>query len=186
MGVRVKGHSFVAFERAIKELQGERAMRTVIDGVSPVVAQHVSSGEVLSVGWYPIEWYAALHAAAQASFGPAISREVGRQATRRDVTTVYRFILRFLSPHTLVSQMPRILGMVVDRGAVAIDTNDPGTASLRFSECEGASRGTWEDLLGSIETLLELCGGREPAARVVAGGGDGHAAMSCVLSWRAA
>lgn len=184
MGVRVKGQALVAFERTLLELKGERAMDALAPHLPDDLRQALRNREILPMGWYPIEWFATLHAAGQIVHGAGISREIGRVATRHDVTTLYRFILRFLSPDTLVSQMSRILRMVVDSGEVVVDQKGNGAALVRFTGCHGSTRGTWDDMLGSIEVLLELCGGREVSARVVAGGGDGDGAMSCQLSWR--
>jgi hypothetical protein len=184
MGIRVKGQAIVAFERTLAELKGPDAMSALAPHLGSELVQVIKNREVLSVGWYPIEWYAALHDAAQNVHGAAISREIGRAATRHDVTTLYRFILRFLSPTTLVSQIKRIFGMAFDGGEVVIEENKSGSARIRFVGCPGSNRGVWEDMLGSIETLLELCGGRESSARVVAGGSDGDAAMTCVLTWK--
>lgn len=184
MGIRVKGQAIVAFERTLVELKGPEAMAALFSHLGPELVQVIKNREVLSVGWYPLEWYSALHDAAQAVHGVAISRDIGRAATRHDVTTLYRFILRFLSPTTLVNQIKRIFGMAIDGGEVVIEENRNGAARLRFVSCPGSNRGTWEDMLGSLETLLELCGGRECTARVVAGGNDGDAGMTCALTWK--
>ena len=113
-----------------------------------------------------------------------ISREIGRVATRHDVTTIYRFILRFMSPDILVSQIARIFRMVVDTGDAVVESKERGDARVRFSGCPGATRGTWDDMLGSTEVLIELCGGHDVTGRIVAGGADGDGSMTCELSWR--
>lgn len=184
MGVLVKGQSIVAFERTLLELKGDGAMEAIAPHLPADLRQALKNKEVLPVGWYPIEWFAAVHTAGQAVYGASISREIGRAATRHDVTTLYRFILRFMSPDTLVNQMGRIFRMIVDTGEAVVEENRDGTARVRFSGCPGANRGTWDDMLGSAETLIELCGGRDATGRIVSGGGDGEGSMSCLLTWR--
>lgn len=184
MGVLVKGQALVAFERTLLELKGPAAMDALAPHLPQDVQRAMRSREVLPVGWYPIEWFAALHAAAHTLHGSSISREIGRAATRHDVTTLYRFILRFLSPDMLVNQIGRIFRMVVDSGEATVEENRGGTARVRFSGCEGANRGTWDDMLGSTEVLIELCGGRDATGRVISGGGDGESWMSCQFTWR--
>ncbi len=184
MGLRVKGQAIVGFERTLAELRGPDAMEALSPHLSSELIEVLRHREVLSVGWYPVEWYAALHAAARRVHGAAVSRDIGRAATRRDVTTLYRFILRFLSPPTLVNQIHRIFGMAVDGGEVTVEENQAGTARIRFDGCPGSNRGIWEDMLGTMESLIELCGGRDCSARVVAGGNDGDTAMTCVLTWK--
>jgi len=184
MGIRVKGQGFVGFERTIVELKGPQAMTALMPHLPADVVLVLRNREILSVGWYPIEWYASIHSAAQALHGESISREIGRAATRHDVTTLYRFILRFLSPTTLIGQMKRLHAMIADGGDVVVEENRDGAARVRFTACAGGNRGTWEDMLGSFETLLELCGGRNVVARAIAGGNDGDPGMTCVLTWR--
>lgn len=180
----MKGQALVAFERTLLELKGAAAMDALAPHLPPEVERAMRSREVLPVGWYPIEWFAALHTAGQKLHGASISREIGRAATRHDVTTLYRFILRFMSPDTLVNQMGRIFRMVVDTGEAVVEESRSGTARVRFSGCHGATRGTWEDMVGSTEVLIELCGGRDVTGRVVDGGGDGEGSMTCVFTWR--
>jgi hypothetical protein len=182
-GVRVKGQSMVAFERALTELKGEGALEQVLVAVPADVARAMRNREILPMGWYPMEWFASLHSSAQRVFGDSISREIGRTATRHDVTKLYRFILRFFSPETLIGQMGRVFALFCDAGTVAVEERRPGSARVRYGGCKGASRGVWEDVLGSTEVLLDLCGGRDPSARIVEGGGDGDGSMCCVITW---
>lgn len=182
MGVKIKGQGLVAFERTLLQLKGPEAMEPVLAGASPEAAHAVRSREILPVGWYPMEWFASLHESARVAYGPAISREIGRAATRHDVTTLYRFILRFLSPETLIDQSSRILSLVIDGGAVALEERRRGFARLRYSGCAGSSRGAWEDFIGSNEVLLELCGAQQAVGTILEGG-EG-ASMVCSLSWK--
>lgn len=181
-GVRVKGQSVIAFERALKELQGPEAMSQLLPHVPEHVARAVQHGEILTIGWYPMEWFASLHTAAQQVFGASISRQIGRTATRHDVTTIYRFILKFLSPDTLVKQYPRLFGLFCETGTVHIEEQRKGFARLRCGGCAGASKGVWEDVVGSTETLLELTGASEPTGRVLSMA-EREGAMTFSLSW---
>ena len=184
MGIRVKGQSFVGFERTLVELKGPTVMAELMPLLPSELALKLRNREILSIGWYPMEWYGALHQAAQALHGVSISREIGRRATRHDVTHLYRFILRFLSPNTLMGQLKRLHSLIAEGGEVEVEENREGVARVRFSQCEGCNHGTWEDMLGSFETLIELCGGQEAKATVTSGGNDGDDSMTCVLSWR--
>jgi hypothetical protein len=182
MGVRVKGQSMVAFQRALGELKGPEAIERVLPRCPEEVARAVRSKEILPVGWYPMEWFSSLHRSAQVEFGPTISRDIGRTATRHDVTTLYRFILRFLSPETLIKQTGRVFSLFCDSGGVTIEEARKGFARLRYSGCTGSSRGVWEDIMGSTEVLLELTGGRDASGRILEGGGD-EGSMVCEFFW---
>lgn len=173
----------VAFERALTELKGEKAMEQILPRVPPDVARSISSKEILAVGWYPMEWFASLHTAANAEFGPEISREIGRTATRHDVTTIYRFILKFLSPDTLIKHYARVFALFCESGKAVIENHQKGNATIRCSGCEGASHGVWEDVIGSTEVILELCGAKSPSGRILSGAKD-TGGMICQFVWQ--
>lgn len=183
MPVQVKGLSMVAFERALGDIQGKEAIEKLFPRLPKDVAHAVSHKEILPMGWYPMEWFASLHSAAQAEFGAEISREIGRTATRHDVTTLYRFILKFLSPETLIKHYGRVFALFCESGKVIVEENKKGQARVRCSGLEGASRGVWEDVIGSTEVILELCGGKQPNGRILSGGGDTES-MVCSFSWQ--
>lgn len=183
MPVQIKGQSVVAFERALLELKGEKAMERLLPRLPADVARSVANKEILAVGWYPMEWFAALHTAAHAEFGAEISREIGRTATRHDVTTIYRFILKFLSPDTLIKHYGRVFSLFCESGKVVIEGHQKGSAVLRCSGCEGASHGVWEDVIGSTEVILELCGAKSPTGRIMSGAKD-TGGMVCQYTWQ--
>ena len=170
MSVRIKGQSVIAFERALRQLKGDGAMERIYPQIPSHVRHAVRYGEVLSVGWYPMTWLTSLHGAARLMFGSEISRAIGRTATRHDVTTLYRFILKLVSPDRLIGQYARIFSLFCESGQVVIEEKGQRFAKVRCSGCTGASRGVWDDVLGSTEVILELCGGRCPTARIVSGG----------------
>ena len=62
----------IAFSRALKELKGEDALTPLYERVPDDVEHAIAHGEVLTMGWYPMEWFAALHTAAQQVYGPAL------------------------------------------------------------------------------------------------------------------
>jgi len=184
MSARVKGLSLVAFERALGELQGKAAIERIYPHVPRDVANALGRAEILPMGWYPMEWFASLHAAAQAEFGAEISREIGRAATRHEVTAAYGFIRKFASPEAVIKHYDRVFGLFCESGRVTVEESARGRARMRCSGLEGANRGVWEDVVGSTETLLELCGGYAPSGEILSGGGNTDS-MICSFSWQA-
>jgi hypothetical protein len=180
--VQIKGQSIVAFERTVKQLKGDEAIGELLPRLPGEVAHAISSKEILAVGWYPMEWFAALHTAAGGAFGPEISREIGRAATRHDVTTIYRFILKFLSPDTLMKHYGRVFALFCESSKVIVESQQKGGAVVRCSGCDGASSGVWEDVIGTTEVILELCGAKSPAGKIMSGAGN-SGAMVCQYTW---
>ncbi len=182
--VRIKGQAFVGFQSALSKRCGPLAVPAVLKALPSDIAHALESGEIVSVGWYPIDWYAKLQEVARAAFGSAISRDIARDAARSDVTTIYRFILRFLSPQTLMGQSARVFRLFCDGGACTVEKTEARSATLLYTGIPGANRGFWDNVLGGSETIVELCGGRDVAVQVLDGGGDGDTTMRCEIKWR--
>ncbi|HVY49785.1 MAG TPA: hypothetical protein VHB21_28015 [Minicystis sp.] len=183
--VRIKGQSFVGFHRTLRALRGPEAMDRITPKLPADLAQAYRAREILPMGWYPIAWYAALHVAARAEFGAGISREVGKEAARQDVTSLYRFILKFFSPETLLAQSKRVFGLFCDGGRCTVEASRKGFARILYDGCPGANRGVWDNVLGGTEALVEVCGGRAVLAKIVAGGTDKDAEMTAEVTWLA-
>jgi hypothetical protein len=182
-GVRIKGQSFVGFLATLRLQRGEAAHRAVLAGLPPDLREALRSGEILPMGWYSIAWYAELHEAARAACGEGVSREIGREAARSDMTTIYRFILKFFSPETLLKQSSKVFGLFCDGGRCTVEAARKGTARILYTDCPGACRGMWDVVLGASEILVELSGGRDVSAKAIGGGSDGDARLLAQVTW---
>jgi len=182
MSARIKGQAFLGFLDTLERVRGVETRRQVTAGLPEDVRAALRNGEIVAMGWYSIEWYGSVHAAARAVCGPSVSREIGREAARSDFNTIYRFILKFLSPATLLKKSSNIFALFCDEGKVTAATK-PGSARIHYSDCSGACRGMWETVLGSTELMIELCGGRGVSGKAVSGGGDGDSSMVAQFTW---
>jgi hypothetical protein len=180
---RVKGQSFVGFHRTLRLLKGEDAMRELEPDLPPELARAYAHREILPMGWYPMPWYAGVHSAARKKFGFGISRAVGKEAAKQDVNTLYRFILKFFSPETLLKQSGRVFSLFCEGGTTTVELSRKGFARIRYGGCGGANRGVWDNVLGGTEAIVEVCGGRAVAAKSVARGSDGDAEMTAEITW---
>jgi hypothetical protein len=183
MAVRIKGQSFIGFLATLKKLHGDEAHRKVIDGLPKDLAHALANGEIVPMGWYPMPWYSGLHASARAVCSSRVSREVGREAARSDLNTIYRFVLKFVSPATLLNQSAKVFGLFCDGGKCTVAASRKGSARILYSDCTGACRGMWELVLGSTELMVELCGGKDVAGKAVSGGGDGDPTLLAQFTW---
>jgi hypothetical protein len=182
--VHVKGQAFIGFQSSVAKLYGREAMPKIKSLLSKDLQRALENNEIVSVGWYPIGWYGDLHDAARRAYGPAISRQIARDAARSDVTTIYRFILKFFSPQTLMNQSSRVFRLFCDAGRCTVEKTEPQRAHLSYAGCDGANRGFWDNVIGGSETLVELCGGNGVETRVTSGGGDDDATMRCEVAWK--
>ena len=143
-------------------------------------------GAITTGGWYPIEWYAKMHAAAQKACGegPELSRELGRNAVRDDFKAgAYRLITVTLSPQALFKLAQKVMTLYWDSGRVVVEQAEPGRVVGRFDGFHGFDRNIWEDVVGGTIGFLEVGGAKDVQPRVVAGGGDGDAHMVYVVRW---
>jgi hypothetical protein len=183
MAVRIKGQSFIGFLATLREVKGEQTVRDVVKRLPPELSAALGSGEMTSMGWYPIEWYAGLHSAARAVAGDGVSREVGRAAARKDINTIYRFVLKFLSPETLLKQSAKVFALFCDGGKCTVTSAGKGSARILYSECPGACKGMWDNVIGGTEVIVEICGGKNVMGRAVTGGSDGDASLLAQFTW---
>jgi hypothetical protein len=183
VSARIKGQSFVGFHRTLRKLKGADAMDRINADLPPDLARAYKGGEILPMGWYPIGWYSGLHVAARKTHGANISRAVGKEAAKEDVNTLYRFILRFFSPETLLKQSGRVFALFCEGGTCEVEASRKGFARIRYGNCAGGNRGVWENVLGGTETLVEVCGGRAVLAKVAARGNDGDDEMTAEVTW---
>jgi len=183
VSVRIKGQSFVGFHRTVRKLKGADAMDRITPDLPADLARAYKGGEILPMGWYPMEWYAGLHAAARKTHGAVISRAVGKEAAKEDVNTLYRFILRFFSPETLLKQSGRVFALFCEGGTCQVEASRKGFARIRYANCAGSNRGVWDNVLGGTEAIVEVCGGRAVNAKVVERGNDGDGEMTAEVTW---
>jgi hypothetical protein len=183
MGVRIKGQAFIGFMAKLRQMHGEKAHEEVLAQLDRDLAAGLRTGALVSMGWYSMEWYSSLHAAAREVCGNRVSREVGREAARDDVNTIYRFILKFLSPETLLGQAGKVFSQFCEGGKCTVESTRKGSARILYSDCPGACRGMWENVLGSTELMVELCGGRDVIGKALTGGGDGDRMMLAQITW---
>jgi hypothetical protein len=183
MSVRIKGQSFVGFLATLRKLYGEPAHARVIAALHPDLGAALRSGEIVPMGWYSLEWYTSLHRAARSVCGDRVSREVGREAARSDLNSIYRFVLKFMSPETLLNQSAKVFGLFCEGGKCTVAAVRKGSARIRYTECPGACRGMWELVLGTTELMIELCGGKNVKGTAVSGGGDGDSNLVAEFTW---
>jgi hypothetical protein len=183
VSVRIKGQSFVGFHQTLRFLKGPNAMEVIDADLPTELAKAYKNSEILSMGWYPIDWYAGLHVAARKTHGTGISRAVGKEAAKRDVNTLYRFILKFFSPETLLKQSGRVFALFCEGGTCEVETSKKGFARIRYANCGGSNRGVWDNVLGGTEALVEVCGGRAVLAKVALRGNDGDDEMTAEVTW---
>jgi hypothetical protein len=170
----VKGLAFHTVLGQLRRLRGDdvadRAMAALRDDVRDAVVR----GAIVTTGWYPISWYRELWRAIDASAGEghALVRLIGRESLYSDISTIYRPLLRLLSPERIVSMGAKYFNRIYDTGSFRVLSREDNRMSVRFERCRGFDRNMWIEVVGSIEAFITLSGLPSPSVHVVAGGGD--------------
>jgi len=173
---RFRGQAFRSLLGAIGATCDSAALDEVLALLPTEAGSLLRRSEIVGTAWYPVEWLAALHAAAQAvtGRGPELARELGRDAMRMDARGIYQFVLRFVSPESLIRHAQLLVGLYVEGPRLTVGRVVPGEGhvTFRFDNALGYDSNVWLGVLGSCEALIELAGAYAPRARCVDGGGD--------------
>lgn len=165
--ILAKGANFTGLLKALEALHGTDACERAFSALPQSIADPLRFGQVVAVGWYPVAWYSALHAAVDDCFheGPMLARKLGRQATRADIGTTHRFFANMLSVETVFGQTHRLMALYWKGGEIERLDIVRGRARLRFEGWHGFTSLIWEDLMGGMEAVLEICGAKNGRAK---------------------
>jgi len=180
-----KGTNFLHFMQSLAAMKGSGAVEATLARLPAELAEALRLNQMVSIGWYPVSSYRAMHEAMHeaTNCGWDLSRAIGRDATLRSFRGIDRMVVRVLSPQTAIGQAHRLMTMYW-RGGVAtpIDVRSD-FGRVRFSGWGGFNRCVWEAVAGSVEGLVEACGGKNGQVRVISGGRDGSREMEVEMRW---
>lgn len=185
---KVKGQSFRAFLAALAQIKGLAAVAATTAGLPREVREAVERNAIVTSGWYPMSWYVALHSAAQrACPGSArLARDLGQAQMRAEVRGIYKFLLSFFKPSTVVRYSSRVFEIYCQGGKLTVPTSSPTYARLVYEDCGGSDANVWQDVIGSSEALLEASGALDVTSVMKSGGGDGDAHLTLDMHWKLA
>jgi hypothetical protein len=182
---RTKGLNFRAFTGSLARLRGKDAVEATLDAAPADVRDAVRFGQIIASGWYPVAWYRELYLAAQRALdvGVELPRELGRDATTHDFNSVFKIVLKMLTPETAFGQVHRLITLYYEGGIAQKIEVKHGVGRVRFTGWDGFDRNVWEDLGSSAEAIVSLCGAKNVRKYVLAGGKDGCSDLDLELRW---
>jgi hypothetical protein len=182
---RVKGVAFQTVLKLVEKSRGPEVIAGAVAAMPEEVARAIRYSEIIAAGWYPVAWYRAMWTAllATAAEGDPFVRTLGRDAVDHDLGSIYRALLRVLTPKTAVSVGMKHFGQIYDTGRVRV--GEPTSASVRldFEGCTDFDHTMWVEILGSCERLVELAGGKGAHSIIIGGGGDGEDRCHAKVQW---
>jgi len=182
----VKGVAFRTIELCYAELRGTEARDRARELMHPELRDLYRNGLVLAATWYPITWYrGALHAFLTATNdGPELARQIGYQAVKRDMMSVYKFIFaKIVSPQTLLGLSGRLFNHYYDTGTFDVLESRRGHVSVRAWGCIGWDLNMWTEVFGSCISFLEIAGAKDVRLQIKSGGRSGDTSMELEADW---
>ena len=154
----LKGLGFHGLFTALKQTQGEGVLGQVLAALPDELGDLARNGGLLASGWYPLTWYAVLHAEIE-RHAPGQARRLGKVSAQNDVNTAFKFVLGLASPALLTRMSPAIFKAFL-RGPKIEPKLAGSGAVITFQGCDGATLPVWQDFEGSMEAFVELAGGQ--------------------------
>jgi hypothetical protein len=182
---RVKGVAFRSVYASLGVLRGEQAQQAVLTAASEELKNGFTYGAIVASGWYPIALYKELFAVIRSTTreGKDLVHEIGRQCTRNDMSGVYSFLAKLISPQTLFSLSQRVFSNYYSLGNVEVVESRSGYCQAHWRNCRGFDENMWTEISGSCVQLLEIGGARHVRLRVLSGGLDGMDSMEAAAHW---
>lgn len=182
---RTKGLQFRSFTHSLKSLRGEEALAATLDLLPTELAESLRYGTLVTASWYPLEWYAELHAAAQRATreGTELARAIAKAGVQEDFKGVYRLVTLALSPQAIFHWAPKIVALYYDTGHLVVEAAEKHFARGAFKGFVGFDRNLWEDMLGGCTGVMELAGAKNLVARFLSGGKDGDVDATLEVRW---
>lgn len=182
--VDIKGVALRSLLEVLDARYGGELRQALMESV-PAETREVLEEPVLASKWYPVTVYRDVHVAAQRAMGsgPPMARELARAAVIRDFEGVYRHVVGVLRPHWLMGWAPRQINRYFRGVGVDMEEVRAGYARATLFSFHGFDESMWEDMIGSMEAILEVCGGRGIEGRILRGGGRSSFAQ-IEFQWR--
>lgn len=173
----VKGISFHNFAASLERLRGVDVAERFRRALPAQVRDRLEGGQLLKMGWYPFEWYAALHRTAReiTGEGPELAFAIGRDGTHQDFKGIYRLLRFVLTPESLITRAPGVFGRYRRPGTLAIEAAKPHYARARIAGCVGYDASQWREIAGGCVAVLEVCGANDVKPHIIEKEPDGVA-----------
>ena len=182
---KIKGVALRNFRDVLAQVCEPQVVERVEAAFPTEVRDAFDHGRVVASGWYLLDWYKAMHAAARdvTRAGPSFARKIGRESTKRDLTGIYRVFLQMISPQAMVSLSARVFGLYYTVGTMRVLEKREGFARVGVLDCDGFDENIWQDVLGGSELGLELAGAKNVRMRIESGGHTGDTSTVLVAHW---
>jgi hypothetical protein len=185
-GNRGRGAIFHTFFEVLTRVKGAETYERLLAqlGEHPVVQAHKYGG-IIKGGWYPLDWYRALHEAAwQITRDEQLPYVIGRDSTYDDLTKgFFRFIFPMISGETMIGLSARFFSKYYEQGNMQVKVIAEGHLEASWDGCTGFDRRIWQDVFGGCDGALRAKLAKEVDIKLRNGGRDGFASAKIDARW---
>jgi hypothetical protein len=158
---RVRGQGLRSLLQAFSARWDAATVSRILARTQETVRSNVLHADIAASGWYPITWYGDLYRACREVTGAPmeVASELRAEALRIDARGMFRFLLKFASPPSLVGNYKRVCGLYVDGPQIEVETPRRNTVDVRWSKLVGYDRACVLDHVGGALEAIALCKG---------------------------
>jgi hypothetical protein len=184
--MEVKGTAIVATLDYVRARHGDDGYRRVLEAVTPAARQMIK-GVVLPSTWYPIgpALFEPTQAVCDLFHGgdPRGAWEVGRASAESALTGIYKALLVFVSPRTVVERGPGILSNYYR--PLKIEVKQIDTSKFRLEMALDEPSPVFDRrVAGWAERALEMAGAKDLAVDIVRSAASGAPHTEIHFVWR--
>jgi hypothetical protein len=157
-GAHMKGFAVLNLIAYIKDRYGSPALEQFYGELPASQIDPLRKGTIVSVAWVPLElYYAGVHFLVKRFHGgmPMAARQIGHDLASKDIGTIYRAVLRFASPTTVISLSARFWRDYFDKGTLKVHKLEKGRVRGEVSEFPFTDDITANEIGGSLLAWLE-------------------------------
>jgi hypothetical protein len=166
-GPSLAGAIFVAQQESMRELVGDDAYERALGTLPPEVREEVRAASAIS--WVPFTVVEATMVAVANEAGRGLEsfqRELSQKVIKRTINGIWRALMRFTSPETLLARMGVLWSKSYDRGRlISVRFDRDIGAELELVDFPDATDFVLRGIGYGIETLVSHAGGRAVHAR---------------------
>ncbi len=157
----IKGQAIRTTQLVIGELWGDDTARQVVNGLTADFRQALDAGSIVTSGWYPISWYRQFHDMLAQLLPNELdfARRLGRATTEKDLSGIYKFILKLTSPTLLARHFDKVASSYLRGGQLEVVVYEK-TFSVEAHGWHGMTTSLWNEGKSGIELIFERTSAR--------------------------
>ncbi len=167
--IKLKGSVLWGVLQALESVAGWDRREDIVKKLTGDFGEGIRTRSIIATGWYPIAWHRELLGAIVEQGGEAALRDTVRVATRENVSTIHRLLVRVFSRETLLKQGARVFSSFFEAKAIATRESEL-VSRVEWSGCRGFDKNIWTAQAQTVEELVTMAGAKVKVARVLSGG----------------